>query len=440
MLNPTITTPLEEAIPSPQLKPESARLVPEDPFKGYFQTSSEVPAAEPMIKSRSANRWLRDIHQMVNGNAYLFQQTLAGKSGPAVFANNRDMYMLSSYDYLGLLGHPYIEKATIDAVKKYGTGTGGARMLAGTNQLHRQLEQKIATFKGKEAAITFSSGYVANLAAVATLIQKTDRIIADELIHRSLLDALFMAQLPFEKCRHNDMQHLEELLQQPTTAKKTFIITESIFSMEGDICPLDKVVELKKKYGAFLLLDESHSLGVLGATGRGADEHFGISPDDIEIYTSSLSKAIPGGGGFIATSKQAVIFMQHAASPFVFSSAMAPMNAGASLAAFEVLEREGSERIAKVFENTRYLKTNLNRLGYSTGETQSPIVPVIVGDREKTLKLSAKLYELGFLANPVIFPAVPPGGDRLRLCATAAQSKLMLDEVIYAFDIARQYL
>jgi 8-amino-7-oxononanoate synthase len=438
MLNPSINFKLEDAVSAPQ--PNPAMLLPEDPFTGYFSSTTEAPTAEPLIKSRSASRWLRDIHSMVTQNAYLFQQTMSGKSGPAVFANNRDMYMLSSYDYLGLLGHPYIENAAINAVKKYGTGTGGARMLAGTNQLHRQLEQKIADFKGKEAAIAFSSGYMANLAAISTLIQKTDRVIADELVHRSLIDALHMAHLDFEKCRHNDMAHLEELLQKPSNAKKTFILIEGIYSMEGDICPLPAIVELKKKYGAYIILDEAHSLGVLGATGRGVDEHFGISPDEIEVYTSAMSKAIPGGGGFIATSKQAVIFMQHAASSFVFSSAMSPANTGACLAGFEMLEREASERIAKVFENANYLKTHLNRLGYSTGHTESPIIPVIVGNREKTLILSSKLYELGFLANPVIFPAVPPGGDRLRLCATAAQSKLMLDEVIFAFDVARKYI
>jgi 7-keto-8-aminopelargonate synthetase-like enzyme len=306
--------------------------------------------------------------------------------------------------------------------------------------LHRQLENKIARFKGKEAALTCSSGYMANLAAINTLIQKTDRVIADEFVHRSLIDALSMAQLEFDKCRHNDMEHLEELLQKSTTARRTFIIVEGIYSMEGDICPLPEIVALKKKYNAYVILDESHALGVLGATGRGTDEHFGISPDEIEIVTCAMSKSVPVGGGFIATSKQAVILMQHSASPFVFSCAMSPANTAACLAAFEMIEKEGPERIAKVFENTEYLKKHFHRLGYSTGHTQSPIIPVIVGDRDRTLTLSAKLYELGFLANPVIFPAVPPGGDRLRLCATAAQSKLMLDEVIFAFDIARKYL
>lgn len=413
---------------------------PEDPFKGYFRKGEAAPEAEPLIRSRSASRWLRDIHSMISSDAYLFQQTLTGKSGPEVFANNRDMFMLSSYDYLGLLGNPYIENASIDAIRKYGTGTGGARMLAGTNQLHRQLEAKIASFKGKEAAISFSSGYMANLAAINTLIQKNDRVIIDELVHRSLIDALSMAQLNYAKCRHNDLEHLRSLLAEPHPGKKTFIIVEGIYSMEGDICPLPGIVALKKEFGAYLILDESHSLGVLGATGRGVDEHFGISPDEIEIYTSAMSKSVPVGGGFIATSAQSVIFMQHAASPFVFSCAMSPANTAACLAAFEMIEKEGPERIARVFENTRYLVRHLNRLGYNTGHTESPIVPVVIGDREKTLRLSARLYDLGFLANPVIFPAVPPGGDRLRLCCTAAQSKLVLDEVIFAFDVARDSL
>jgi 8-amino-7-oxononanoate synthase len=371
---------------------------------------------------------------------YPFQQTLMGKSGPEVFSNNREMYMLSSYDYLGLIGHPHIESASINAIKKYGTATGGARMLAGTNQLHRQLESKIASFKRKEAALTFSSGYMANIAVINCIIQKNDRVIIDENIHRSLMDALSMAQVSFEKCRHNDMVHLNALLEKQTEAKKTFILIEGIYSMEGDICPLPEIVALKKKHKAYLIVDESHSFGVLGENGRGVDEHFDISPDDIDIYTSALSKAIPASGGFIASSLQTVIYLQHAATPFVFSGAMSPANAGAALASLEVLEKEGPERIKKVFENTAYLKKHLRRLGYNTGVTQSPIIPVIVGHTEKTLALSAKLYELGILANPVIFPAIPPGEDRLRLCVTAAHTKYILDEIIFAFDICHKII
>lgn len=413
-------------------------LKPLDPFHGYFKPDDNAPELDSMIKSRSAFRWIRDIHQMVSGGVYAFQQTMSGKSGPEVFSNNRTMFMLSSYDYLGLVGHPYIEAATINSVKNFGTGTGGARMLAGTNQLHRQLEKKVAAFKGKPAALVCSSGYMANLAVISTIIQKKDRVIVDELVHRSLIDALYMAQVPFHKFKHNNTDHLKTLLEIPTDAEKTFIIVEGIYSMEGDICALPEIVELKKAHNAYIILDESHSFGLLGKTGKGVDEYFGVSPDDIDIYTSALSKSVPSGGGFIATSEQTVIFLQHAASAFVFSSAISPMNTAAALAGIEIIEKEGPERIRKLYENADYLRRNLKRLGYNTGVSESAIIPVIIGNTERTLQLSAKLYELGFLANPVIFPAIPPGGDRLRLCVTAAQSKYMLDEVIYAFSLCTE--
>ena len=236
------------------------------------------------------------------------------------------------------------------------------------------------------------------------------------------------------------MQHLQQLLESKTDHKKTFIIAEGIYSMEGDLCPLPEIVALKKEFGAYLILDESHSFGVFGENGRGVDEHFGIDPNDIDIYTSALSKAIPSGGGFIATSQQTVIFLQHAASPFVFSGAMSPANTAAALAALEVLETEGPERIKKTFTNTAYLKRNLKRLGYNIGKTQSPIIPVIGGNKEITLRLSARLYALGIIANPVIFPAVPPGEDRLRLCVTAAHNKYILHEIILAFSMCKSII
>jgi len=411
---------------------------PLDPFQGYFNPDKNSLEIDPMIKSRSAFRWMRDIHQMISGGVYSFQQTMSGKSGPEVFSNNRTMIMLSSYDYLGLVGHPYIEAATVNAIKNYGTGTGGARMLAGTNQLHRQLEKKIVSFKGKPGALVCSSGYMANLAVISCIIQKKDRVLIDELAHRSLFDALNMAQVPFQKFKHNNPEHLKILLENQTDADKTFIIIEGIYSMEGDICALPEIVELKKRHDAYIILDESHSFGLLGRNGRGVDEHFGISPDDIDIYTSALSKSIPSGGGFIAASEQTIIYLQHAASAFVFSSAISPMNTAAALAGVEIIEKEGPERIRKLYENADYLRRNLKRLGYNTGVSQSAIIPVIIGNTDRTLQLSAKLYELGFLANPVIFPAIPPGGDRLRLCVTAAQSKYLLDEVIYAFNLCKE--
>ena len=413
-------------------------LAPVEPFHGYFKPDDDVPEIDSMIKSRSAFRWIRDIHQMISDGVYSFQQTISGKSGPEVFSNNRTMFMLSSYDYLGLVGHPYIEAATINAIKNFGTGTGGARMLAGTNQLHRQLERKVAAFKGKPAALACSSGYMANLAVISSIVQKKDRVIVDELVHRSLIDALNLTQVSFQKFKHNNAEHLRSLLEKPTDAEKTFIVIEGIYSMEGDICVLPEIVELKKAHKAYIILDESHSFGVLGRNGRGVDEHFGISPNDIDIYTSALSKSVPSGGGFIAASEQTIIFLQHAASAFVFSSAISPMNTAAALAGVEIIEKEGPERIRKLSDNADYLRRNLRKLGYNIGVSESAIIPVIIGHTERTLQLSARLYELGFLANPVIFPAIPPGGDRLRLCVTAAQSKYMLDEVIFAFSLCKE--
>ena len=431
---PTLSQTLPVASPQTH-RTDQLHLKPLDPFHGYFKPNDDAPEIDSIIKSRSAFRWIRDIQQMISGGVYSFQQTMSGKSGPEVFSNNRTMFMLSSYDYLGLVGHPYIEAATINAIKNFGTGTGGARMLAGTNQLHRQLEKKIALFKGKPAALACSSGYMANLAVISCIVQKKDRVLIDELAHRSLIDALNLAQVPFQKFKHNNTDHLKSLLEKPTDAEKTFIVIEGIYSMEGDICVLPGIVELKKQHNAYIILDESHSFGLLGSNGRGVDEHFGISPDDIDIYTSALSKSVPSGGGFVAASAQTIIFLQHAASAFVFSSAISPMNTAAALAGVEIIEKEGPERIRKLFENAEYLRRNLKRLGYNTGLSQSAIIPVIIGNTDRTLQLSAKLYELGFLANPVIFPAIPPGGDRLRLCVTAAQSKYMLDEVIFAFSL-----
>ncbi|MBC7905103.1 MAG: pyridoxal phosphate-dependent aminotransferase family protein [Gemmatimonadaceae bacterium] len=415
---------------------EETNSAPQSPFGDQF-SDVEAPELEPMLKSSVARRWIRDIHDMVGNDMYPFQQTMQSKSGPAVVSNSRDMFMLSSYDYLGLLGHPYIENASINAIRNYGTGTGGARMLAGTNQLHRALEAKIAAFKRKPAAITFSSGYMANLAVINGIVQKSDRIIIDENVHRSLIDAIYMAQVECVKFRHNDLEHLRELLAEETTAKKTFIVIEGVYSMEGDLCPLPEIVELKKEFGAYLILDESHSLGLYGENCRGVDEHFNVNPEDIDVFTSAMSKCVPSGGGFLACSEQTVTVLQHSATPFVFSCAMSPANTAACLAAFEVIEKEGPERLKKVFENANYLKKHLKRLGYNVGKTQSPIIPVIIGNKEKTLRLSARLYALGILANPVIFPAIPPGEDRLRLCVTAAQSKYMLDEIILAFGMCR---
>lgn len=415
---------------------------PADPFNGYFddKANQKIDLLPILQKNRMAYRWLNDINETIHSGLYTFHQATQGTSNGYTRINNRDMYQLSSYDYLGLNGHPEIEMAVLEAVHQYGTSTGGARLLSGSIDLHKTIERKIASSIGTGSAVTFTSGYLANLAVVTGLIQKNDRVIVDEYIHRSMIDAMNLAQVPFEKFEHNNISSLQSLLEKDDEGRKTFVIAEGVYSMDGDICPLPEIVELKYKYNFFIILDESHSFGNIGPTGRGVCEHFGIKPNDIDVFTSSLYKAIPAGGGFVAANTQIIIYLQHGASASMFSAAMPPALAGAASAALDILKRDGRSLIKKLHSNTGYLRNGLKKLGFNTGHSQSSIIPVVVGNKELTLILSAKLYELGFLATPVVFPAVPPGGDRLRVCVTAAQTKETLDKILTAFEACMQVM
>jgi 8-amino-7-oxononanoate synthase len=413
--------------------------IPADPFNGYFESQQKIELLPILQQNRMAQRWLNDINATTNNGLYTFQQATQSKPGPQVQINNRPVYQLSSYDYLGLNGHPAIEQAAVEAVHHYGTSTGGARLLSGSIDMHTELEHDIASFIGTGAALTFTSGYMANLAVISALMQRTDRVIVDEYAHRSIIDALSMAKINVEKFAHNDTNALEKLLQTESPDRgKTFVIVEGIYSMDGDICNLPKILELKYKYNFFILLDESHSFGCLGPNGRGVCEHYGINPREVDVFTSSLYKSIPAGGGFIAASQQVIIYLQHGASPYMFSAALQPASVGAALAALQLVKQNGKELIAKLHSNAAYLRAGLKSMGYDTGNSETAIIPVIIGDKMATLTLSAKLYELGFLATPVVFPAVPPGGDRLRLCVTSGHTRQMLDEVIDAFKQCQQ--
>jgi 8-amino-7-oxononanoate synthase len=422
--------------------PEENDSLPEDPFNGYFSDKADetIELLPILQKNRMAHRWLNDINQTINNGLYTFHQATQGKNGQHTKVNGRDMYQLSSYDYLGLNGNPEIAEAVLKAVHQYGTSTGGARLLSGTIDLHKTLEKKIATTIGAGAAVGFSSGYLANLAVVTGLIQKNDRVLVDELIHRSLIDALHLAQVTFEKFEHNNIAALRSLLENDITNRKTFVIVEGVYSMDGDICPLPEIVELKYRHNFFIILDESHSFGNIGPSGRGVCEHYGVRPSEIDVFTSSLYKAIPAGGGFVAASQQVIIYLQHGASSSMFSAAMSPVVAAAASAGLDILKRNGQDLIKKLHSNAGYLRNGLKKIGFNTGHSQSSIVPVVVGNKELTLILSAKLYELGFIATPVVFPAVPLGGDRLRVCVTAAQTRETLDNILAAFEKCMQVI
>lgn len=401
-------------------------------FNGFFAAGANRTYRKDGLIDARARRVFDTMAKACQAGLYPFQIALETRSGPRVKAEGREMLMLSSYDYLGLIGDPRVDEAAIEAVRKYGTGTGGVRMLTGTVDLHREMEKELAAFKGTAEAITFNSGYIANMAVVSALLMPQDRVILDALAHRSLVDACRLAGVQIQRFRHNDPDSLRHELANGPEANRTLIIADGVFSMDGDICRLPELIAIKKEYGCFLMVDESHSTGVLGTHGRGTDEHFGIAATEVDIWTGSLAKAIPSSGGFVAVSQELGIYLQHAAGPFIFSAALCPAAAAAVRATIAILKSE-PERVARLKRNGDFLRNGLQDLGYDTGMSETPIVPVILKDEPTAAMLAGNLRENGILATPIMFPAVPQGTARLRLCATAAQTLDMLQQALDVF-------
>ena len=400
-------------------------------FQNYFSSERDDTYKKHDLIDARARRLFENTALACSLDAYPFQAPLSTKSGPEVEMDGHRMLMLSSYDYLGLIGDRRVDEAAIEAVRKYGTGTGGVRLLTGTLDLHQQMEQALAKFKGTEAAITFTSGYAANLAVISALLGPADRVIADTLSHRSLMDACRLAGVQVQRFNHNDPTSLRYQLENGLEANRTLIISDGVFSMDGDIACLPELIALKKEFGCFLLMDESHASGVLGAHGRGTDEHFGVPTDEVDIWTGSLAKAIPSNGGFVAVSQRLAIFLQHASAPFIFSGAMAPPAAAAVLETMKILEEE-PERVARLQRNSAFLREGLQSLGYDTGLSQTAVIPVMLHDDAKTALFARELRNYGILVSPVLFPAVAQGAARLRLCTTAAHTE---DHLQFALDV-----
>ncbi|MGD0618749.1 MAG: aminotransferase class I/II-fold pyridoxal phosphate-dependent enzyme [Bryobacteraceae bacterium] len=403
-----------------------------DLFDGFFSPGKTWSFRKENLIDARARRVFELMGRACDAGVYPYQLALEGRSGPWVQAEGRQMMMLSSYDYLGLIGDPRVDESAVDAVRKYGTGTGGVRMLTGTIDIHHQMERELADFKGTAEAITFSSGYLANLAVVAALLSPQDRVILDSLSHRSLVDACRLAGVPLQRFQHNDPVSLKRELESGAPANRTLIIADGVFSMDGDICCLPELVQLKKQFGCYLMVDESHATGVLGCNGRGTDEHFGVKTSDVDIWTGSLAKAIPSNGGFACLSQELAIYLQHAAAPFIFSAALCPAAVAAVRETLAILRNE-PERVARLRENADFLREGLRDLGYDTGLSQTPIIPIIFHDEAVTTLFSGRLREMDIHATPVIFPAVPQGAARLRLCVTAAHTRQDLQFALDAF-------
>lgn len=397
----------------------------------FLKNPCYTPDKDLLLDHKQAQRWFSLLRSSTTNDVYTFENILEGKSGPRVHVNQSGFRMMSSYDYLSLIGHPGIEKAAIDAIRNFGTGSGGVRLLTGTNRLHEQLEKSIQEFKGTGSAMVFNSGYMANIAAITALFTKNDRIIIDEFVHRSIIDGLKIIGSVPEKFRHNDMQSLKELLETGSPKARTIIIVEGIYSMDGDICPLNDVVALKEKYETVLMVDEAHSIGVLGKSGRGVNEHFEINAERVDIFTGSLSKAIPANGGFIAARKEVILYLKHGSAPYIFSAALTPSATATAIKSLELIQKE-NWRLKNLWENSQRLNLGLIEAGFNTGNSSSPVIPVMMPDSETALLVAKKLFNRGFIANAVIYPAVSANRARLRLCCTSSHTEVLKNEFISA--------
>jgi 8-amino-7-oxononanoate synthase len=347
-----------------------------------------------------------------------------------VRVRGREMGMYASYSYLGLVGHPRINEAAKKAVDKFGTGTNGVRLLAGTLTIHKELEETIANFKHAEAAVTYSSGYATNLTVISGLMGRGDYIFSDKLNHASIVDGCLMSGAEFRRFRHNDMEHLEGLLKGAPADVAKMVVADSVFSMDGDIIDLPKVVELCRKYNAWLMIDEAHSVGVLGKTGTGIEEHFNMY-GSIDIKMGTLSKTIPSVGGYIAANKEIVTFLSHLSRAYMFSAALPPAQAAAANEAFKVILDE-PWRIEKLNENTKQFIGGLKSRGFDTMLTETAIVPVLCGEDDMAFAMTREAQHNDVFVLPVASPAVPEGLARLRATVTAAHEP---GEIERAMDV-----
>jgi 8-amino-7-oxononanoate synthase len=406
-------------------------------FNGFFAKRKSYSYQKQSLVDARARRVFDLMAAACDAGVYPYQMALQTRTGPSVRAEGRDMLLFSSNDYLGLVGDPRIDEAAIAAIRKYGTGTGGSRMLTGTIDLHHEMEDELAQFKGTAEAITFTSGYMANLAVVSALLTPHDRVILDALSHRSLVDACRLTGVPLQRFAHNDMASLRHELETPSTANRTMIIADGVFSMDGDICRLPEVVALKKEFGCYLMIDDAHATGVLGATGRGTDEHFGIPAKDVDIWTGTLAKAIPSSGGFAAVSQEVGIYLQHTGAPFIFSTALCPSAVAVVRAGLRII-REEPERVARLNSNANFLRQGLKDLGYDVGASETPIIPVILREEAAAALFAGALRDRGIMVTAVTFPAVPMGSARLRVCMTAGHTMENLEFALDAFRQLRQ--
>jgi glycine C-acetyltransferase len=345
--------------------------------------------------------------------------------------DGREVINLSSNNYLGLTTHPKLRARALEAIQKWGVGSGAVRTIAGTMAIHLELEEKIAKFKHVEASVVFQSGFTANAGTVQAILSREDIIISDQLNHASLIDGCRLSRAEIKIFPHKDIEACENILKEIAGRKcRKLLVTDGVFSMDGDIAPLPQLVELAEKYGCIMMIDDAHASGVLGRNGRGTVDHFNLH-GRVDIQVGTLSKAIGALGGYVCSTRDTIEFLYHRARPFLFSTSHPPSVAATCLAAFEVLEEE-PQLIDQLWANTRFFKEGLKRLGFNTGVSQTPITPVIVGDAALAHEFSRQLFAAGVFAQSLGFPTVPEGKARIRTIVTATHTQ---EDLTRALDI-----
>jgi len=363
---------------------------------------------------------------------YPYYRRISSPQDPVVNIAGHKVVMLGSNNYLGLTNHPEVKAAATAALARYGTGCAGSRLLNGTLDIHVELEERLARFARREAALSYSTGYQVNVGVLSCLLDRHDIAFLDGLDHASILDGARLGFGKVFKFKHNDMQDLEGKLQRAAEGKGKLIVVDGVFSMEGDLVDLPGVVRLARKYGARLMVDDAHGLGVFGENGRGTAEHFGLE-SEVDLVMGTFSKSLAAIGGFVAGDEPVIDYLRHNSRAEIFSAAPPPASAAAVIKAVEIIERE-PERRDRLWENTFYMKGELQRLGYDTGESQSPVIPVVVGDDFTAFTMVVRLQEEGVFANPVITPAVPVGRAMIRTSYMATHTREHLDRSLEALS------
>jgi glycine C-acetyltransferase len=369
---------------------------------------------------------------------YFKLRVLDDQQAPVCHYDGRQVINLASNNYLGLANDPRLIEAALAATRAFGVGSGAVRTIAGTMRIHMDLEEKIARFKNVEACVVFQSGFAANAGTVSAILGKEDFILSDELNHASIIDGARLSRATIKVFRHKDIAHCEQLLQElaPQPGCK-LVITDGVFSMDGDIGPVDKLAALAEKYGAIMMVDDAHASGVLGRNGRGSVDHFGVH-GLVDVQVGTLSKAIGALGGYVCGSRDLIDYLYHRARPFLFSTSHPPSVAATCIAAFDILEQE-PERIQRLWDNTHYFQGELHRLGFNIGgvttpATQTPITPIIVGEGRAAMEFSRALFNEGVMATGIGFPTVPEGKARIRAILTSEHTKAQLDEALETFE------